>query len=172
MGHLVVRFDLAYREAGRASPPAAEKSVPGYFDVFDAARSEHGEERWVVGGKSYGGRVASLAVAAGMGARGLIFYGYPLHAPGRADRPRVEHWGDIGVPSLFLQGSNDAFCDLVVLRDHLGLLQDARLEVVQGGDHSLKVSASRAPDGVARSPERVLSDLEPVIAEFLGNIGS
>lgn len=171
-GHLVVRCNLPYREAGRRSPPRAEQAAGAYQEIAGAARqavggrwSEPGD--WVVGGKSFGGRVASLAVAAGLGARGLCFYGYPLHAPGRADQLRVAHWPDIAVPCLFLQGTRDRFCDLEPLRASLRHLpRRARLEVVEGGDHSLAVSRAAAPDGVARSAEEVLPELAEVAAAW------
>ncbi|HEX2180593.1 MAG TPA: alpha/beta family hydrolase, partial [Actinomycetota bacterium] len=111
-GYLVVRPDLPYRAAGRASPPLAEKSVPGLVATLEAARRETGEGPWVVGGRSYGGRVASMAVAGGLNAAGLLLYSYPLHRPGDPSQLRVAHWPQIKVPSLFLEGTNDPFCDL------------------------------------------------------------
>ena len=63
------------------------------------------------GGKCYGGRMASMAVAEGMPAAGLVFLGYPLHAPGKPDSVRDEHLYGIEVPMLFLQGTKDPFAD-------------------------------------------------------------
>jgi predicted alpha/beta-hydrolase family hydrolase len=172
-GHAVVRFNLPYREAGRASPPAAEKAVDGYRAALDDARGQFpglapGGTPWAAGGKSYGGRVASLAVAAGMEVAGLVFYGYPLHPPGRPEALRVAHWPSIRVPCLFLQGSRDTFCDLTLLRRHLPELGGrATLHVVQGGDHSLQVRAKDAPDGKAAPAPHVLATLVPLVAEWL-----
>gem|GEM_PF-4546522 len=98
VGCTVVRANLPYREAGRRAP-RAERSVPGLRSVLAAARESVGDPRpWVLGGKSYGGRVASMVVAAGEPAAGLLFYGYPLHPPGKPDRPRVEHWPPTSPP--------------------------------------------------------------------------
>lgn len=176
LGHPVVRFNMGYREAGRASPPKAERSVPGYAAAYAAARSAlaggpGADLAWAVGGKSYGGRVASLAVAAGMPAGALVFYGYPLHAPGHEDSPRTEHWPDITVPSLFLEGTEDPFCNLELLRAHLPRLGGpATLHVVDGGDHSLRVKAGRTPDGKPAAEGVVLARLAPVVAAWLESV--
>lgn len=170
-GHTVVRFTMAYRHAGRASPPLAEKSVPGYRAAFEDAQRQLGGGRWAAGGKSYGGRVASLAVAAGMPVAGLVFYGYPLHAPGKPDALRVDHWPSITVPCLFLQGSQDPFCTLDLLRSHLPELGGpATLHVVDGGDHSLQVRAKDAPDGKAHAAPEVLAGLGALVARWLDGL--
>jgi uncharacterized protein len=167
-GHLVVRADLPYRAAGRSTPPAAEKSIPGFTESFLEARQLFGpEERWVVGGRSYGGRVASMAVAEGLDAAGLLLYSYPLHRPGDPSQPRVAHWPKIEVPALFLEGTNDPFCDLGLLDTLLPQLGGpATVHLVQGGDHSLKVAAARAPDGKARSERAVVLGLAEVIEDW------
>lgn len=171
-GHLAVRINLPFREAGRRTPPRARSAVGSYQQVFAAVRAERGPRRaWVAGGKSYGGRVASLAVAEGMPAAGLVFYGYPLHPPGKPERLRVDHWPEIAVPCLFLQGDHDPLCDLALLRAHLTKLpRRATLHVVEGGDHSLRVPASRSPDGAAREPSAVLSDYADLVAGWLDEV--
>lgn len=170
-GHVVVRCNMAYREAGRATPPLAEKSVPAYRAAYEDCRhqlDQPGAGPWVVGGKSYGGRVASLAVAGGMEAVALVFYGYPLHPPGRPESLRVAHWPAISVPCLFLQGTQDPFCDLDLLRRHLPELGGpATLHVVDGGDHSLQVRGARAPDGRPRSVAAVMAGLAAVVSAWL-----
>lgn len=164
-GHLVVRVDLPYRAAGRASAPLAARSVPGFIESVRQVVERFGpDSAWVVGGRSYGGRVASMAAAEGLAAAGLLFYSYPLHRPGDSSAPRVEHWPDIAVPCLFLEGTNDPFCDLDLLRVHLPRLGGpATLHVVEGGDHSLKVTGAGAPDGKARSEKVVAAGLASVI---------
>jgi predicted alpha/beta-hydrolase family hydrolase len=166
-GHLVLRFDLPYRAAGRKSPPAAEKSIDGFVSVLEEAKSKFGKSDWVLGGKSYGGRVASMAVANGLEAKGLVFYGYPLHPPGRPESLRVSHWPSIAVPCLFLEGTNDPFCDLKLLKKHLPKL-DGKHEtvVIQGGDHSLKVSGAQSKDGQARSAESMMGELAGTVSDW------
>lgn len=171
-GLVVVRVNLPYTEAGRRTPPRAERAVDPFRQIAERARRAlggawSGADAWVLGGKSYGGRVASLAVATGLEARGLCFYGYPLHPPGRAEQPRVDHWARIGVPCLFLQGSRDRFCDLSLLDANLHRLpRRATVEVVEGGDHSLAVARSAAPDGRPRAATETLADLAPVVATW------
>ncbi|MEX2587755.1 MAG: alpha/beta family hydrolase [Actinomycetota bacterium] len=155
-GFLVVRADLPYRAAGRKTPPKAESSVAGFAGVVQEARRRFGGRSWVVGGRSYGGRVASLAVAWGLNVSGLLLYSYPLHRPGDPSTPRVDHWPQISVPTLFLEGTNDPFCDPATFERCLPLLAGkATVHTVEGGDHSLRVSRKNAPDGVAVSEAKV-----------------
>lgn len=173
-GHIVVRTNLPYREAGaKRRPPRADRAVPGYRGVFEAARREVAPDRtWVAGGKSYGGRVASMAAADGMDVAGLVFYSYPLHPPGAPEKLRVGHWSALSVPCLFLQGTRDPFCELPLLERHLGeLAAPATLHVIRGGDHSLRVTGKAAADGVPRSPGAVASRLGPVVAGWLASSG-
>jgi uncharacterized protein len=172
LGVTTVRANLPYREAGRRAAPRADRSVPGYAAVATAARSRLPDlDRWVVGGKSYGGRVGSLAVAQGLPATGLLFYGYPLHPPGRPDRPRVDHWPTIAVPTLFLQGTRDPFCDPALLESHLpGLAGPATVHLVPGGDHSLHVAAKAASDGRAANPRRTITSLRSVLGDWLAGL--
>ena len=138
-GHSVVRMELPYRAAGRQAPPKAEKSVAGFRSGLAEAFRLSGSKKLIAGGKSYGGRVASMAVAEGAAANGLVFLGYPLHRPGVPSDPRVSHWPSIGVPCLFLQGDRDPFCDLALLEKNLPSIERATLHVIEGGDHSLRL---------------------------------
>lgn len=166
-GHLVVRANLPYRESGRKAPPRADRSVPGFHALFASARELAPRTPWVVGGKSYGGRVASLAVADGLDAVGLLFYGYPLHPPGKPEKLRVEHWPDVKVPCLFLQGDRDTFSDPLLLEENLRRLpRRAAVHVVEGGDHSLKVAGAHAPDGKPRSAAEVTASLGSVVDDW------
>lgn len=168
-GHLVVRANLPFREAGRGSPPRADRAVAGFVALARSVREIAPRTPWILGGKSYGGRVASMAVAQGLTCAGMLFYGYPLHPPGKPDKLRVDHWPDVPVPCLFLQGDRDSFND--------GLLEDqlrrfprrARVHVVQGGDHSLKVTGKHAPDGQPRPAAEVTAALGDVVEDWFGD---
>jgi uncharacterized protein len=170
-GCTVVRANLPYREAGRRAP-RADRSVPGYRSVLAAAREAVGDARpWVLGGKSYGGRVASMVVAGGDPAAGLLFYGYPLHPPGKPDRLRVEHWPEVYTPTLFLQGDRDPFCDLHLLKAHMRKLpRRATLRVVEGGDHSLRVPQAASPTGAASSEADTIAGLQGELRHWLGSL--
>jgi predicted alpha/beta-hydrolase family hydrolase len=171
-GHLVVRADLPYLAAGRKTRPAAEKSVDGFIALANDARQRFGpDDSWVFGGRSYGGRVASMAVAVGLRAAGLLFYSYPLHRPGKQSELRVQHWPMVNVPSLFLEGTRDPFCDLELLDKHLSSLgAPATVHVIAGAEHTLKVPAAHAQGGKAQSEEASVEAVVPVVTEWLRSL--
>jgi predicted alpha/beta-hydrolase family hydrolase len=103
----------------------------------------------VIGGKSIGGRIASL-VAAGMETpveiAALVFLGYPLHPPGRPDKLRDAHLPQIKAPMLFVQGARDTFGTTGEIGDLIKRLHlPATLYPIEGGDHSLKVPKKGNP---------------------------
>lgn len=105
------RMDFPYRLAGRRVPGRPDDSIAAVVARAAAVAGRVGIEpgRLVLGGRSYGGRMCSLAVAQGLPAAGLVLLSYPLHPPGRPERLRTEHFPDIGVPVLFVSGSSDPF---------------------------------------------------------------
>ena len=172
-GHPVVRAALSPRPPGAGVVGPAERSIGRMRDVLTAARTLTGtaEEGWIVGGASYGGRVASLAVAehggAALGAVGLLLVSYPLHPPGRPDRLRVAHLGAIDVPVLMLSGDADPFLTVELLEEHAGALAGPLTRVdVPGGRHDLSVSSRSAPDGVRRSPTEAVGDAAPAVVAW------
>lgn len=165
-GHPVVRAALSSRPPGAGVVGPAHRSVGRLLEVAVAARGlvEDGHARpWVVGGASYGGRVASLALAvpdgAALGVVGLLLLAYPLHPPGRPEQLRVAHWADVAVPVLMLSGDADPFLteELVVAHVAAFVGPVTRL-VVPGGRHDLSVSSRSAPDGVRRSPREAVAE--------------
>jgi uncharacterized protein len=138
----VVTFNFLYTEQGRRVPDANKALEACFRAVIEAVRHRKiGRGTLVIGGKSMGGRIASqVAAASAPGVEGLVFLGYPLHPPGRADQLRAKHLPDIRVPMLFVQGSRDAFGSPAELRPVIKELKaPAGLYVVEGGDHSFKV---------------------------------
>lgn len=107
----VARMDFPYRRAGRRAPDRAPVAVQAVRDeVAQLGRRERVDpSSIVVGGRSYGGRMCSMAVAEGMDAAGLVLLSYPLHPPGKPDRLRTDHFGDLHVPCLFVSGDRDPF---------------------------------------------------------------
>lgn len=97
-----------------------------------------GPERLAYGGRSFGGRACSVAVAEGLAAAGLVLLSYPLHPPGKPDNLRVDHFGAIEVPSLFVSGVKDPFGTADEFASHIpALAGPARTEWVPG-NHSPK----------------------------------
>ncbi|HET7182272.1 MAG TPA: alpha/beta family hydrolase [Candidatus Limnocylindrales bacterium] len=115
----------------------------------------------IAGGHSYGGRVASLAAAAGAGYAGLVLFSYPLHPPGRPERTeaRVAHWPKIDCPVLLLSGESDMFARIELLRAAVPLLAHAQLVTYPRLGHGVKPVLDDALDRVAawvQSIERTL----------------
>jgi uncharacterized protein len=142
-----VTFNFVYTEQGRRLPDRNDKLESCYRAVIEAVLSgkfygDASRRKLVIGGKSMGGRIASQVASSGQdGTAGLVFLGYPLHPPGRPDKLRSKHLADIRSPMLFVQGSRDAFGTPDELRPIISELKAAAdLCVVEGGDHSFKVS--------------------------------
>ena len=162
-GVAALRVNFPYMEAGRRSPDRPAVAVAALVAAFDTAkaRAKPREPVWM-GGKSFGGRMASVAVSEGLPAAGLVFLGYPLHPPGKPDRVRDEHLYEIEVPMLFLQGTNDPFATPGVLKPVLKRLgKRATLHAVEGGGHSFEVR------GVKRDARETGASLAPVAAAFM-----
>ncbi len=161
-GVATLRFNFPYREAGRRFPDRPPVALATWRAAMDAAIAHsEGQPVWV-GGKSFGGRMASMAVADGMPAAGLIFLGYPLHPPGKPEALRDEHLYGIDVPMLFLQGARDPFAtgnllDTVV--EKIGA--SATLEWMADADHSFDIK------GAKRKSADVGASLAPAVAAFL-----
>ena len=160
-GVATLRCNFPYIEAGKRTPDRQPVALATVRAAFEAAseRAVAGEPIWA-GGKSYGGRMASVAVAEGMAAAGLVFLGYPLHAPGKPERLRDEHLYRIAVPMLFLQGTKDPFATVPALEPVLATLSTATYVAVEGGGHSLE--RSRKDD-----PREVAAGIAPLVAAFI-----
>jgi uncharacterized protein len=139
----VARFNFRYIEAGRRAPDKQPVLESTYRDVVEQIVDERSPERVFIGGKSMGGRIGSHIVASGAEANGLVYLGYPLHPPGRPERMRDAHLGDIKAPQLFVEGTRDPFCPLETLAEVIGKRKlTADVVVIDDGDHSLKVRKS------------------------------
>lgn len=142
-----VRFNLPYAEAGKRSPGKQSTNEQCWRDVAEQVRP--GASTLLLGGRSYGGRLASHIVADDFEADGLVFLAYPLHPPGKHDRLRDEHLPRIQVPMLFLQGTRDPFARPDLLDSTIARLPSATLHPIEGGDHSHKVKGRAAADVIA-----------------------
>ena len=107
----VARIDFPYRREGRRAPDRAPKLIACIDEEADSAIDRWGIEpgSLVLGGRSMGGRMCSMAVAAGRPAAGLVLLSYPLHPPGKPERLRVEHFPALDLPCLFVSGTRDPF---------------------------------------------------------------
>ena len=116
----VARRDFPYRREGRRAPDRPPKLLSCVVEEAWLLAEAAGvaPERLVLGGRSMGGRMCSMAVAEGLPAAGLVLLSYPLHPPGKPDKLRIEHFGQLTVPCLFVSGSKDPFGSPAELEEH------------------------------------------------------
>ena len=135
-GYRVARFEFPYmaaRRQGKKGPPNRE---PVLRETWLAVVNELGNEHLVIGGKSMGGRIASL-IADEAAVAGLVCLGYPFHPVGKSDQLRVKHLHVIKAPTLILQGERDPFGSREEVSAYK-LASILRIAWMKDGDHSLK----------------------------------
>ena len=140
-GLAVSRIDFPYRLAGRRRPDPPPVLLATVRDGAEAlaARLRVTGGQLVLGGRSMGGRICSEAVGAGLPAAGLVLISYPLHPPGRPDRPRIAHLPALSVPCLFVSGTRDAFGSPEELEAATsGIGGPVTHAWIPGGDHGLR----------------------------------
>ena len=135
-----LRFNFPFTEnkKGRPDPPAvAHKTIEA---SISKARVLFPELPVFAGGKSFGGRMTSQYLSAHHDSpvKGIIFYGFPLHPPGKPSIERAEHLKDVKVPMLFLQGTRDELAKWDLVEPVCALLPTATLIKIEGADHSFK----------------------------------
>ncbi len=146
-GIATLRFNFLYKERGRRSPDPERTLREVWLSAFDAAQARARPLPVFAGGKSMGGRIASMCAADGMPAAGLVFLGYPLHPPRDPEAVRDGHLYRSGVPMLFLQGTRDPFAREEKLAPVVARLgARATLQALEGGDHSFRVKGERRDD--------------------------
>ena len=168
-GLAVLRFNFPYKEApGQRPPDRMEVLVETYREVVAASATRTGSPPGplFVGGKSMGGRVASMLCAQRLVTpSGLIFLGYPLHAPGKTEN-RSEHLPKIRRPMLFVQGTRDPFGSIDEVRaERKRLKLSGALHVVDGGDHSFAL-----PKSQTAHQREAMDAAADAVAAFVGKV--
>lgn len=141
-GIATLRFMFPYTEAGRRRPDRPARLLPTIAAAIQAAETLEPALPLLVGGKSMGGRMTSTLASQGGGERalGIVFFGFPLHAPGREGTERAAHLAGVTVPMLFLQGTRDRLADAGLIREVTDALGgDATLHMIEGADHGFHV---------------------------------
>lgn len=135
-----VRFNFLYRERRQHRPDPMPRLVECWNAVVSRVRTEVSPSRLIIGGRSMGGRAASVFAAAGGTCDGLLLLAYPLHPPGRPQQLRVGHLATIGVPVLCVNGTRDPFCTRSLMERTLeGLGGNWRMVWLEAADHSFHV---------------------------------
>ncbi|MDO9560845.1 MAG: dienelactone hydrolase family protein [Bradyrhizobium sp.] len=167
-GVATLRYQFPYMEKGgkRPDPPAVAHAAVRAA-VAEAGRCCAGLPL-IAGGRSFGGRMTSQAQALSplVNVEGLAFFGFPLHPAGKPSDERAKHLADIGIPMLFLQGSNDKLAEMALLEpvvERLG--RTATLHLVGGADHSFHVPARSG-----RNDREVLSEILDAFAGWIETI--
>ena len=167
-GVATFRYQFPYMEK-RIKRPDSESVLTDCVRAAVATAKKYADALPLfAGGKSMGGRMTSLAAAKAPldDVRGLIYFGFPLHAAGKPSADRGHHLFEIQLPMLFLQGSRDALADLKLLKPLCARLgKRAELFVIDGGDHSFHLLKSSG-----RSDDQALDDAAQKVAFWMSQV--
>jgi uncharacterized protein len=167
-GIATYRFEFPYMQAGKSRPDAPGVAESAVRKAVAAAAHAAPGLPLIAGGKSFGGRMTSQAQAHEPlpGVCGLVFLGFPLHAPGKPGTSRAEHLTSVDVPMLFLQGTRDEFAQLDLLQQVVkGLGDRATLHLIADGDHSFRV-----PKRTGKSEADVMKELADTFQQWAHNV--
>ena len=133
----VVRFNFPYRERGSRLPDRMPELKAAFAAVVKALRGDG--RKLIIGGRSMGGRVATMLAADGFACDGLLLFAYPLHPAGKPQKLRDAHLPRIKVPVLCFNGTRDALCTRELMEKALEkVTTDWQMHWLEGADHSLK----------------------------------
>lgn len=142
-GFGVVRFNFLYKEKGSSRPDPMPRLKECVTAVVARTRDEIRPETLIIGGRSMGGRAASMLAADGFECDGLFLLAYPLHPPGKPDQLRDAHLPAIRAPVICFNGTRDPFCTPSLMEEVLQRVKtDWKMHWVEGADHSFHVLKS------------------------------
>lgn len=148
-GFSVVRFNFPYREKGSGRPDPMPVLKTSISTMVAQVRTDLGPRKIVIGGRSMGGRAASMLAADGFECDGLLLLAYPLHPAGQPEKLRDAHLPRITVPVLCINGTRDALCERGLM-DKTVKSRSWQMHWLEGADHSFHVlkSSGRTDDDV------------------------
>jgi hypothetical protein len=159
-GISTLRYNFPYMEKGIKRPDVPAVAQLTVRKAVEKAKSLEPGAKIYAGGKSFGGRMTSQAESEEfLGVEGLVFYGFPLHAPGRDGVERADHLNQVKIPMLFLQGTRDALANIALMKKVCKELKKSKLEIIDGGDHSFKVPKT--------DPNAVFENLASLVANWM-----
>lgn len=164
----VVRFNFLYREKKSARPDRMPLLMETFAAVVADVRSKLAPERLLIGGRSMGGRAASMLAADGYDAIGLLLLAYPLHPPGKPEQLRDAHLPRIRMPVLCFNGTRDPFCTRELMERALeSVTAPWEMHWVEGADHSFHV-----PRSSGRSDAEVLAGIAGVSRDWIARMSA
>ncbi|MEV8250770.1 alpha/beta family hydrolase [Microbacterium sp. NPDC076768] len=162
LGFSTLRFNFPYVEQGRRMPGPASHAIATWNAVAAHAREVDPEAAVWAAGKSYGGRMASMAAADGLTVDGLVYLGYPLHAPGKPEKPKMAHLPVIAAPQLFVEGANDPFIQPISqFEQAVATCQRAEVAWIDDANHTFEVKGHKRP------ADTIGASLAPIVSDFI-----
>jgi uncharacterized protein len=167
-GFGVVRFNFLYKERGSGRPDAVPKLMDTVATVVDHVRTELAPKTLIIGGRSMGGRAASMLAADGFDANGLFLLAYPLHPEGQPEKLRDAHLPRITMPVLCINGTRDGLCTPeIMMRVLTTVTAPWEMHWLDGADHSFHVLRSSG-----RNDAAVLAEVGDVSERWLSGVVS
>lgn len=158
----VVRFNFPYREKGSARPDPMPVLMECIEKHAAAIRAAQNPSKLYIGGRSMGGRAASMLAAEGFACDSLLLFAYPLHPAGQPGKLRGAHLSRIRVPVLCFNGTRDALCTRELMDAAVGKLPNWQMHWLEGADHSFHV-----PKSSGRTDAQVFQEVGEVTGRWL-----
>ena len=153
-----LRYQFPYMEKGKRAPDRPPKCHATIRAIIEKAIELAPDQKIYLSGKSFGGRMASQVAADNIDKhiKGLIYFGFPLHAPGRDSLDRAAHLPNIKIKQLFLQGERDKLANVKLMKSLDQRLKKTKMVFYEWADHSFKV------------PKKSGTTQEEIILDFIG----
>ena len=162
----LVRFNFLYKEKKSGRPDPMPKLQETFAAVVEKTKQEIDPKRIIIGGRSMGGRAASMMTAEGYPCDGLLLYAYPLHPAGQPAKLRDAHLPDIKVPVLCVNGTRDALCTPSLMERALqSVTADWTMHWIEGADHSFHVLKSSG-----RTDAEVMAEIADTSRDWVSSI--
>jgi len=159
----LVRFNFLYRASDSSRPDPMARLIDCFTAVIARVRAELRPARLIIGGRSMGGRAASMLASEGAACDGVLLLAYPLHPPGQLHKLRDMHLPSIAAPVLCINGTRDPFSDRALMAQVLSRLgSNWTMHWLDGADHSFHVLKSSG-----RADQEVLVEVGDTIQQWL-----
>jgi uncharacterized protein len=164
----VVRFNFLYKEKKSGRPDQMPRLKECFTAVVARTRDEIRPMTLIIGGRSMGGRAASMLAAEEFECDGLLLLAYPLHPPGKPDQLRDAHLPAIKVPVICFNGTRDPFCTPSLMKDVLTRVKTSwEMHWVEGADHSFHV-----PKSSGKTDEQVVDGIGDAVDNWVGRLSA